>query len=78
MNEAWYRLGMILTLAVGVWEGAMAIIFKLFTDKGPSVMTAVNYLPSPWCYLAAVGVMAAALAVIAVLDAKHKRVTANG
>lgn len=77
MNEAWYRLAMILVATLGIWQGVMAIVFKLFTDKGPSVMTAVNYLPSPWCYVAAVGVIAAALALLGVLDALHKRVLAR-
>ncbi|WP_440064132.1 hypothetical protein [Streptosporangium sp. OZ121] len=34
-------------------------------------------LPAPWCYLAAAGATIAALAVIAVLDAAHKRVPAR-
>ncbi|MGS2643801.1 hypothetical protein [Streptosporangium sp. LJ11] len=77
MNEAWYRLGMLLVLAAGVWEGPLAIVFRVFTDKAPDVLTAANYLPAPWCYLAAAGATIAALAVIAVLDAAHKRVLAR-
>ncbi|MBG0814064.1 hypothetical protein [Planomonospora sp. ID82291] len=77
MDEAWYRLGMLLTLAAGIWEGPMAVIFRLFTDKEPNILTAANYLPEPWCYVAAAGATVAALAVIAVLDARHKRVTAS-
>jgi hypothetical protein len=68
---------MLLVLAAGVWEGPMAIIFRLSTDKAPDVLTAANYLPRPWCYVAAVSAMIAALVVIAVLDAGHKRVMAR-
>lgn len=73
MNEAWYRLAMLVTLLIGVWEGPMAIIFRVFTDKGPNALVAANYLPSPWCYVAAVAAALVALAVIAVLDLRHKR-----
>ncbi|GII55051.1 hypothetical protein Pth03_34400 [Planotetraspora thailandica] len=75
MGEAWYRLGMLLALAAGVWEGPLAIIFRLFTDKEPTVLTAANYLSAPWCYVGAVGAMIIALGVIVVLDAGHKRAT---
>ncbi|MFI9202290.1 hypothetical protein [Streptomyces sp. NPDC053048] len=78
MDEGWYRLGMLLVLVAGFWEGVMAIVFRVFTDKEPSVMTAVNYLPAPWCHIAAVAVMIVAFAVIAVLDARHKRVLRAG
>ena len=73
MNEAWYRLAMLVTLLIGVWEGPMAIIFRVFTDKGPNALVAANYLPGPWCYVAAVAAALVALAVIAVLDLRHKR-----
>ncbi|MEU4830724.1 hypothetical protein [Streptosporangium sp. NPDC023615] len=73
MNEAWYRLAMLLTLIAGVWEGPMAIIFRVFTDKDPNVLVAANYLPAPWCYVAAVAAAAVAFAVIAFLDVRHKR-----
>ncbi|MDI6102099.1 hypothetical protein QLQ12_26120 [Actinoplanes sp. NEAU-A12] len=75
MNEAWHRLAMLLTLAVGFWEGPMAIIFRVFTDKEPNALTAANYLPAPWCYVAAVAAAVIAVAVIAVLDIRHKRLT---
>ncbi|MER5646641.1 hypothetical protein [Streptosporangium sp. NPDC002524] len=77
MNEAWYRLGMLLVLAAGVWEGPLAIVFRVFTDKAPNVLTAANYLPAPWCYVAAVGATIVAFAVIVLLDAAHKRATAR-
>ncbi|WP_436762195.1 hypothetical protein [Streptosporangium sp. V21-05] len=77
MNEAWYRLGMLLVLAAGVWEGPLAIVFRVFTGKAPNALTAANYLPAPWCHLAAAGATIAALAVIALLDAAHRRALAR-
>ncbi|WP_062430613.1 hypothetical protein [Herbidospora daliensis] len=77
MNEAWYRLAMLLTLVAGVWEGPIAIIFRVFTDKGPSWLVAANYLPEPWCYVVAVTAAAVAFAVIAVLDVRHKKATSH-
>ncbi|WP_157518071.1 hypothetical protein [Herbidospora mongoliensis] len=76
MNEAWYRVAMLLTLVAGIWEGPIAIIFRVFTDKGPSWLVAANYLPAPWCYVVAVAAAVVALAVIAVLDTLHKRAAA--
>jgi hypothetical protein len=73
MHEAWYRFAMIVTLAVGFWEGPMAIVFRLFTDKAPTVLTAANYLPEPWCYIAAVAATVATLGALAFLDTRHKR-----
>jgi hypothetical protein len=73
VDDGWYRLAMILTLIAGIWEGPIAIIFRVFTDKGPSVMVAANYLPSPWCYVAAGAAAVAAFAVIAVLDTRRKK-----
>ncbi|WKK25092.1 hypothetical protein QZH56_05585 [Streptomyces olivoreticuli] len=77
MDEAWYRLGMLLTFIAGFWEGAAALFFRLFTGKEPSVMIAVDYLPSPWCYIGAVAVMAVTFGVVAVLDAGHKKALAR-
>lgn len=77
MNEAWYRLGMLLVLAAGVWEGLLAIVFRVFTDKAPNALTAANYLPAPWCYLAAVGATIVAFAVIVFLEAAHRRALAR-
>ena len=77
MNEAWFRLLMLLTLIAGVWQGPMAVIFRVFTDKGPNVLVAANYLPSPWCYVVAVVVAAVvAFAVIALLEVRHKQAMA--
>ncbi len=77
MNEAWYRLGMLVVLVAGFWEGVMAVVFRVFTEKEPGVMTAANYLPAPWCYVTAAGAALLAVVVIAVLDARHKKVLAR-
>jgi hypothetical protein len=74
VDDGWYRLAMVLTLLAGIWEGPIAIIFRVFTDKGPNVMVAANYLPSPWCYVAAVAAAVIAFAVIAVLETRRKKV----
>ncbi|KUL27033.1 hypothetical protein [Actinoplanes awajinensis] len=73
MNEAWYRLAMMLTLFVGLWEGPLAIIFRVFTDKAPHVLVAANYLPAPWCYVVAVAAAGAAFALIAVLQIRREK-----
>ncbi|MFI1796309.1 hypothetical protein ACH427_02960 [Streptomyces sp. NPDC020379] len=77
MNEAWYRLGMLLVFIAGFWEGAAALFFRLFTAKEPSLMIAVNYLSAPWCYVGAVAVVLVTFAVVAVLDAGHKKALAR-
>ena len=76
MDDGWYRLAMLVTLFAGIWEGPIAIIFRVFTDKGPHVMVAANYLSSPWCYVAAVVAAVVAFAVIAVLETRRKKVMA--
>lgn len=73
MDDAGYRLAMLLTLAAGVWEGPIAIIFRVFTDKEPMFLTAANHLPSPWCYVAAAAAAGAAFAVIAALETRRRR-----
>jgi hypothetical protein len=79
VNDAWYRLAMLLTLAVGVWEGPIAIIFRVFTDREPSPLVAANYLPAPWCYVVAVAAAALAFAVIALLQTRRRKaVSASG
>lgn len=74
MQAGSYRLAVIFTLVAGIWEGPMAIIFRVFTDKDPNVMTAANYLPSPWCHVVAVVATFVALAVIAVLETRRQKV----
>jgi hypothetical protein len=74
VDDATYRLAMLVTLIAGVWEGPMAIIFRAFTDKSPNVLVAANYLPTPWCYLAAIAAAACAFATIAILETRRKRV----
>ncbi len=76
MDDGWYRLAMLLTLIAGAWEGPIAIIFRAFTDKGPNVLVAANYLPAPWCYVIAVAAGAVAFAVIAVLETSRKHAVA--
>ena len=73
MDDAGYRLAMLLTLVAGTWEGPIAIIFRVFTDKGPNALVAANYLPAPWCYVVAVAAAGVAFAVIAVLEIRRKR-----
>jgi hypothetical protein len=77
VDEAWYRLGMVVVLFLGVWEGVIAIIFRVFTDKGPNPLVAVNYLPGPWCYVVAVAAVVTAFVVIAVLETRRKEVLAR-
>ncbi|GLW07573.1 hypothetical protein Misp01_27030 [Microtetraspora sp. NBRC 13810] len=77
MDEGRYRLAMLLVLAAGVWEGPLAIVFRLFTDKAPTVLTAANYLPAPWCYVAACAAVLAALAALALLNTGHKKALAR-
>ncbi|RAK29808.1 hypothetical protein B0I29_117134 [Actinoplanes lutulentus] len=77
MNEAWYRLAMLLVLVAGVWEGPVAIVFSLL-DRDPNWLTAANYLDAPWRYIAAVVVAGVAFGIIAVLDIRHKRLTGAG
>ncbi|MFE0019471.1 hypothetical protein [Amycolatopsis sp. NPDC059021] len=77
MDEGWYRLGMVVVGLAGFWEGVMAIVFRLFTDKEPSVMSAANYLPAPWCYVVAGVIAAVAFAIVAALDSGHKKALAR-
>jgi hypothetical protein len=74
VDEGWYRLAMLLTLVAGFWEGPMAIVFRAFTDRGPNVLMAANYLPAPWCYVVAVAAAVVAFAVIAALEIRRQRV----
>lgn len=78
MDDGWYRLAMLLTLVVGVWEGPIAIIFRAFTDKAPFVLVAANYLPAPWCYVVAAMAAALAFTVIAVLETRRKNAMSAG
>jgi hypothetical protein len=63
---------MVVALFLGVWEGVMAIIFRMFTDKGPNPLVAANYLSSPWCYVVAVAAAVTAFTVIAVLEIRRQ------
>jgi hypothetical protein len=77
VDDGWYRLAMLLTLAAGVWEGPVAVVFRAFTDKGPTMLTAANYLPSPWCYVVAGGAAVVAFIGLAVLETRRKRAMAR-
>ncbi|MGK5547502.1 hypothetical protein ACSNOH_22615 [Streptomyces sp. URMC 127] len=77
MHEAWYRLISIVVCVVGVWQGPLAIVYRLVSDDGGTVMRAANYLPSPWCYVVAVVAGLVAYGVLAVLDAGRKKALAR-
>jgi hypothetical protein len=73
MDEGWYRFAMVIVAFFGTWEGIITIIFRLWTDKGPTVLTAANHLAAPWCYIVAGGAIMVALALFAVLaNARNK------
>ena len=77
MDEAWYRVGMVVALFLGVWEGPIAIIFRVFTDKGPNPLVAANYLAGPWCYVVAGAAAVIAFGVIAFLETRRTRALAH-
>ncbi|MER5785654.1 hypothetical protein ABT104_28660 [Streptomyces mobaraensis] len=77
MDEAGYRLGMAVAFMLGLWEGVIAIVYRAFTDKEAGVMTAVDYLPTPWCYVAGGAVVLVAGVVVEALDRGRKRLPAR-
>lgn len=77
MSDAGYRGIMAVVGCLGVWEGIVAIVFRLFTHKPPNWLTAANYLPTPWCYVAAVGAALLAYGVLALLDSARKKQPAS-
>ncbi|MEU9110930.1 hypothetical protein AB0D04_03760 [Streptomyces sp. NPDC048483] len=77
MNEGYYRLLSVLTLALGFWQGPMAIFYRLTRDDTGTPMRAANYLASPWCYLVAGAATAACCALLAVLDSGRKKALAR-
>ncbi|MFH8788667.1 hypothetical protein [Streptomyces roseoverticillatus] len=77
MHEAWYRVMSIVVLIVGVWEGPLAIVYRLVSGDEGTVMRAANYLPSPWCYVVAVVAALLLYGVLAVLDTGHKKALAR-
>ncbi len=77
MHEAWYRVMSIVVLVVGVWEGPLAILYRLVSDDEGTVLRAANYLPSPWCYPAAVTAAVLLYGVLAVLDAGREKALAR-
>ncbi|MFF7725321.1 hypothetical protein [Streptomyces sp. NPDC008001] len=77
MHESWYRLLSIVVFVVGLWEGPLAVVYRLVSDDGGTVLRAANYLPSPWCYVVAAGASVVAYAVLAVLDTGRKKALAR-
>lgn len=71
-----YRLAMVVVTFFGIWEGVIALILELWTDKGPTVLTAANYLAAPWCYVVAGGAIVVALLLLAALDKGRERAAA--
>jgi hypothetical protein len=53
---------------VGIREGLVAIILKLIGRDSPNGGSLALYLPSPWCYVVASGVVVVAFAVLVVVD----------
>ncbi|MET7279698.1 hypothetical protein ABZS29_15785 [Kribbella sp. NPDC005582] len=76
MDEAMYRLVMLVVAVFGIWEGLIALIFRLWTDKRPNLLTAANYLDAPWCYVVAAGIIVVALLLLAVLEKGRARAEA--
>jgi len=77
MDEGWYRLMMVGVAYGGIWEGVIAITFRLFTSKEPSALTAANYLDAPWCYVVAGVVIVVALALLSRLHTARMKVMAK-
>lgn len=68
MDDGWYRLAEILVATIAIREGLVAIILKLIGGHAPNRGSLPMYLPDPWCYVAAGGVMVIAFAALVVLD----------
>jgi hypothetical protein len=68
MDDGWYRLGEILVATIGIREGLVTIILKLIGGHEPNWGSLPLYLPGPWCYVVAVGVMVVAFAALVALD----------
>ncbi|MEU4602820.1 hypothetical protein AB0F43_07570 [Kribbella sp. NPDC023972] len=77
MDEGWYRFAMVVVAFFGVWEGVITLIFRLWTDKEPTALTAANHLDAPWCYIVAAGAIVVALALLAVLGNARAKVLAK-
>ncbi|MEU4393720.1 hypothetical protein [Kribbella sp. NPDC023855] len=77
MDEGMYRLAMVGVAFLGIWEGLLTIIFRLFTSRPPNWLTAANHLDSPWCYVVAGGVIAVAVVLLSALDTARKKVLAK-
>ncbi|TJZ45158.1 hypothetical protein FCH28_27705 [Streptomyces piniterrae] len=77
VDEGWYRLLSVLTAFAGIWEGPLAITYRLVSGDDGTPLRAANYLPGPWCYLVAVAAALVAFAVLAVLDNGRKKALAR-
>jgi len=76
MDEGMYRLVMVVVGFFGIWEGIIALIYRLWTDKRPNLLTAANYLDAPWCYVVAGGTIVVAGLLLAVLEKGRARADA--
>ncbi|OKI09525.1 hypothetical protein A6A06_02245 [Streptomyces sp. CB02923] len=77
MNEGWYRLLSILVFTAGFWEGPAAVLYRVFGDDHGTPMRAVNYLDSPWNYVASGVIALLAFALLAVLDKGREKALAR-
>ena len=71
-----YRLVMVIVAFFAIWEGVIALIYRLWTEKQPNLLTAANYLDAPWCYVVAAGTILVALPLLAVLEKRRARADA--
>lgn len=68
MDDGWYRLAEILVATIGIREGLVTMILKLIGGHAPNWGSLPLYLPGPWCYVVAGGVIVVAFAALVVLD----------
>lgn len=67
MDDGWYRLGEIVIATIGIREGVVAIVMQLI-GRGHADWTSLPlYLPNPWNYTAAAGVVVVAFIALAAL-----------
>ena len=67
-DDGWYRLAETVVALVGIREGLVTIGLKLIGRNNPNWGSLPLYLPTPWCYVAASGVIVIAFAVLVGLD----------
>ncbi|HEX4221663.1 MAG TPA: hypothetical protein VHZ97_04830 [Pseudonocardiaceae bacterium] len=66
--DGWYRLAETVVAIIGIREGLVAVFMRLIGRTEPSWLSLPLYLPNPWCYLVAAGVVVAAFLALVVLD----------